>query len=101
MSGLREGPINRDPHPCGHYPARGRYGWGRRGQPTKNLTCLRESPIIVTYVRARVTVGNGADETCQVCARDRSIVTHIPADIIPQGDVVPQGDDMAGNGADA
>jgi len=93
MSGLREGPINRDPHPCGHYPARGRYGWGRRGQPTKNLTCLRESPIIVTYVRARVTVGNGADETCQVCARDRSIVTHIPADIIPQGD------DMAGDGA--
>jgi len=67
--------------------------WLATEYSTKNLTCLRESPIIVTYVRARVTVGNGADETCQVCARDRSIVTHIPADIIPQGD------DMAGDGA--
>ena len=63
----RKRPTNHDPPPRGRYPARGRCGWQRRGQPTKNLTCLRESLIIVTCVCARVMVNHSADETCQVC----------------------------------
>ncbi len=33
------------------------------GEEDANLTCLRESPIIVTYICARDMVNDGADET--------------------------------------
>ena len=36
------------------------------GVPLGNLTCLLRSLIIVTHVRAKVSINHGADETCQV-----------------------------------